>query len=238
MRGRDAHDADRAGIRGAPDWRIGVWRAFLRAHAGCCAELERGTGREAGLPLAWYDVLLQLAEAPERRLRMAELADSVLLSRSGLTRLVDRLQAEGLVRRERSTRRRARHVHRAHRRGLRRGCGRRRRRTSPASSSTGSRTSTTTSWRARRAARSPRRSGPTGMSRLPRRRTVARVGRPRLARRRCRRRRLRLRVRRGLGRGRAVGAAVLPAVAARVHRRHAVRGGRRGRRRRHARGRR
>ena len=49
------------------------------------------------MPLAWYDVLLQLAEAPDRRLRMAELADRVLLSRSGLTRLVDRLQADGLV---------------------------------------------------------------------------------------------------------------------------------------------
>jgi DNA-binding MarR family transcriptional regulator len=45
-------------------------------------------------------VLLQLAEAPQRRLRMAELADRALLSRSGLTRLVDRLQGEGLVRRE------------------------------------------------------------------------------------------------------------------------------------------
>ena len=52
------------------------------------------------MPLAWYDLLLQLAEAPERRLRMADLADRVLLSRSGLTRLVDRLQAEGLVARE------------------------------------------------------------------------------------------------------------------------------------------
>jgi DNA-binding MarR family transcriptional regulator len=45
-------------------------------------------------------VLVQLAQAPGRRLRMAELADAVVLSRSGLTRLVDRLQAEGLVRRE------------------------------------------------------------------------------------------------------------------------------------------
>ena len=52
------------------------------------------------MPLGWYDVLLQLVEAPGHRLRMAELADLVLLSRSGLTRLVDRLQAEGLVRRE------------------------------------------------------------------------------------------------------------------------------------------
>ena len=84
----------------ASDWRIGVWRSFLRAHACVVAELEAELGAEAGLPLAWYDVLLQLAEAPNRRLRMAELAERVLLSRSGLTRLVDRLQAAGLVRRE------------------------------------------------------------------------------------------------------------------------------------------
>jgi DNA-binding MarR family transcriptional regulator len=84
----------------ASDWRIGVWRTFLRAHAHAIRELERELAAETGVPLGWYDVLLQLAEAPERRLRMAELADRVLLSRSGLTRLVDRLQAEGLVRRE------------------------------------------------------------------------------------------------------------------------------------------
>jgi DNA-binding MarR family transcriptional regulator len=72
----------------------------LRAHAHAIRELERELLAETGMPLGWYDVLLQLAEAPQRRLRMAELADRVLLSRSGLTRLIDRLQAEGLVRRE------------------------------------------------------------------------------------------------------------------------------------------
>jgi DNA-binding MarR family transcriptional regulator len=77
-----------------------VWRAFLRAHAGVTRQLERELAAEAGMPLTWYDVLLQLAEAPDRRLRMAELADRVLLSRSGLTRLVDRLQADNLVSRE------------------------------------------------------------------------------------------------------------------------------------------
>lgn len=82
------------------DWRLGVWRSFLRAHAAVLRELERELSAEAGLPLSWYDVLVQLVEAPGRRLRMAELADRVLLSRSGLTRLIDRLQAEGLVRRE------------------------------------------------------------------------------------------------------------------------------------------
>jgi DNA-binding MarR family transcriptional regulator len=85
---------------GASDWRIGVWRSFLRAHASVVRELERELAADAKMPLVWYDVLLQLAEAPERRLRMAELADRVLLSRSGLTRLIDRLQAEGLVARE------------------------------------------------------------------------------------------------------------------------------------------
>jgi DNA-binding MarR family transcriptional regulator len=84
----------------ASDWRIGVWRSFLRAHASVVAELEAELGVRVGLPLSWYDVLLQLAEAPNRRLRMADLAERVLLSRSGLTRLVDRLQAAGLVRRE------------------------------------------------------------------------------------------------------------------------------------------
>jgi DNA-binding MarR family transcriptional regulator len=84
----------------ASDWRIAVWRSFLRAHASVMGELERELVAEAGMPLGWYDVLLQLVEAPGRRLRMAELAERVLLSRSGLTRLIDRLQAEGLVRRE------------------------------------------------------------------------------------------------------------------------------------------
>lgn len=84
----------------ASDWRVGVWRSFLRAHATALRELERELVAETGMPLGWYDVLLQLVEAPGRRLRMAELADRVLLSRSGLTRLIDRLQAEGLVRRE------------------------------------------------------------------------------------------------------------------------------------------
>ena len=73
------------------------WRLFLRAHAQLTHTLEGELLAAHDLPLASYDVLLQLAEAPERRLRMTELADRVLLSRSGLTRLVDRLEKEGLV---------------------------------------------------------------------------------------------------------------------------------------------
>ena len=55
----------------AADWRIGVWRSFLRAHAVVLSELERELDRDASMPLAWYDVLLTLAQAPGRRLRMA-----------------------------------------------------------------------------------------------------------------------------------------------------------------------
>jgi DNA-binding MarR family transcriptional regulator len=77
-----------------------AWRRFLRAHAVVIRRLEADLLAEHQLPLASYDVLVQLVEAPGRRLRMTELAQRVLLSRSGLTRLVDRLEREGLVRRE------------------------------------------------------------------------------------------------------------------------------------------
>lgn len=77
-----------------------VWRNFLRAHAVVTRHLERDLLTEHELPLPSYDVLVQLVEAPDRRLRMTELADAVLLSRSGLTRLIDRLEREGLVQRE------------------------------------------------------------------------------------------------------------------------------------------
>jgi DNA-binding MarR family transcriptional regulator len=84
----------------ADDWRIGIWRSYLRSHGEMVRRLGHDLSVEANMPLGWYDVLLQLAEADGHRLRMAELADLVLLSRSGLTRLVDRLVAEGLVTRE------------------------------------------------------------------------------------------------------------------------------------------
>jgi DNA-binding MarR family transcriptional regulator len=77
-----------------------AWRAFLRTHAVVTRRLEADLLAEHGLPLASYDVLVQLVEAPQQRLRMSELAERVLLSRSGLTRLVDRMEREGLVHRE------------------------------------------------------------------------------------------------------------------------------------------
>jgi DNA-binding MarR family transcriptional regulator len=85
------------------DRQMTAWRLFLRAHAVVTRRLEADLLAEHGLPLASYDVLVQLVEAPMRRLRMSELAERVLLSRSGLTRLVDRLEREGLVRREACT---------------------------------------------------------------------------------------------------------------------------------------
>ncbi len=77
-----------------------AWRTFLRAHATVVRHLENELAVEHDLPLASYDVLVQLSESPGRSLRMTELAERVLLSRSGLTRLVDRLVRDGLVERK------------------------------------------------------------------------------------------------------------------------------------------
>lgn len=76
---------------------LSAWRALLRAHATVTRVLEAELMAAQGLALAEYDVLVQLAEAVNRQLRMTELADRVLLSRSGITRLVDRLERDGLV---------------------------------------------------------------------------------------------------------------------------------------------
>lgn len=76
-----------------------AWRAFLGAHASLTDRLAAELEAEVGLPLTWYDVLVNLNGAGGR-LRMQELAAAVLLSRSGVTRLVDRMESAGLVRRE------------------------------------------------------------------------------------------------------------------------------------------
>jgi DNA-binding MarR family transcriptional regulator len=81
------------------DERLEAWSAFLRAHAQITRVLEHELQAEQDLSLADYDVLFQLASTEERRLRMSELAERLLLSRSGATRLVDRLESEGLVQR-------------------------------------------------------------------------------------------------------------------------------------------
>lgn len=79
--------------------RLAVWRAFLTAHHTIIRELERELRVERGLPLPWYEVLLLLHEA-RGRLRMHELAERMVVNRSSLTRVIDRMEAEGLVARE------------------------------------------------------------------------------------------------------------------------------------------
>lgn len=93
-----------AGSRSAPttpltprDPRLGPWRAFVRAQAHVSRRLDEDLRAEHGLSLQEYVALLILAEAPERRLRMGRLADSLTLSKSGATRLIDRLVDDGFV---------------------------------------------------------------------------------------------------------------------------------------------
>jgi DNA-binding MarR family transcriptional regulator len=83
----------------AADPRLDAWRAFLQAHVRLFRRLDEDLRAEHGISLPEYDALLQIAQAPERRLRMSQLAGRVLLSKSGVTRLVDRLVADGLVER-------------------------------------------------------------------------------------------------------------------------------------------
>lgn len=81
------------------DEQIGTWRALVAVHARLSVQLEADLVAEHGIPLIEYEVLVQLLDAPDQRLRMTELADRVVLSRSGITRLVDRMEREGLVER-------------------------------------------------------------------------------------------------------------------------------------------
>jgi DNA-binding MarR family transcriptional regulator len=83
-----------------PPTRVAAWRGLLTTHAKVVSRIEQRLAEAKLPPLAWYDVLFALYEAPEKHLRMAELADQVLLSRSGLTRLVDRLEAAKCLKRE------------------------------------------------------------------------------------------------------------------------------------------
>jgi DNA-binding MarR family transcriptional regulator len=82
---------------------LGAWRGLLRVHAALAKALDAELAAEHDLPLSSYEVLITLQAAPDRRCRMAELADRVLLSRSGMTRLVDRLEREGLLVRDTCT---------------------------------------------------------------------------------------------------------------------------------------
>src|SRR4051794_15318742 len=90
----------RVATPGFSDVELDAWRGFLRTQSTLLRELDDELTREHGLPLSSYDVLVQLDEAEDGRLRMSHLADAVLLSRSGLTRLVTRLVEQGLIERD------------------------------------------------------------------------------------------------------------------------------------------
>lgn len=81
------------------DTRLAPWRAFLVAHARVVRRLDEELRAEHDLSIGEYDALVTIARAPERRIRMRQLADEVILSKSGVTRLVDRLVDDGLVER-------------------------------------------------------------------------------------------------------------------------------------------
>ncbi len=80
---------------------LAAWRGMLATHSMVVAELDEELEREHGIALSSYEVLMYLGDAEGGRLRMGELAERLLLSRSGITRLVDRLQRQGLVERHR-----------------------------------------------------------------------------------------------------------------------------------------
>jgi DNA-binding MarR family transcriptional regulator len=82
------------------DERLTLVGLFFESHAGLAATLERRLESECGLTNQWFEVLLRLARSPEGRLRMSDLTAQVTLTPSGLTRVVDRLEAAGLVTRE------------------------------------------------------------------------------------------------------------------------------------------
>ncbi len=76
-----------------------AWRGLKRAHASLAKRVDAELERTHGLPLSTYEVLHHLAESPGGRMRMCDLAEYAQLSRSGLTRLADRLEKDGLLER-------------------------------------------------------------------------------------------------------------------------------------------
>jgi DNA-binding MarR family transcriptional regulator len=82
------------------DRELRAWRGLLRVHACLSKALDAQLETEHGLPLTSYEVLMYLADAEGQKMRMCDLAASVILSRSGLTRLVDRLERDELLVRE------------------------------------------------------------------------------------------------------------------------------------------
>ncbi|GAA4602507.1 DNA-binding MarR family transcriptional regulator [Actinoplanes octamycinicus] len=77
-----------------------AWAALLRVHATVVPVLDRTLQATCGLPLTWYDVLLELHHAPDGRLSMGELGERAVVSRTRVSRVVDQLVGAGLVVRE------------------------------------------------------------------------------------------------------------------------------------------
>jgi DNA-binding MarR family transcriptional regulator len=81
----------------ARDPRLPAWRAFVETHAAILDVLERELAERRGISLTWYDALLHLTEAPGQRMRMTELAASIVISPSGFSRAARRMEAAGLI---------------------------------------------------------------------------------------------------------------------------------------------
>ena len=84
----------------SPDVRFDAWYATLQASLRSLEHVADDFERETGIPLAWYEVLIRAHKAEGERIRMSELASTILLSRGGATRLVDRMEEAGLITRE------------------------------------------------------------------------------------------------------------------------------------------
>ncbi|MDQ6909447.1 MAG: MarR family transcriptional regulator [Actinomycetota bacterium] len=87
-----------------PRWQdddgVAAWAAFLRAYAAVVPSIDAELRRGSGLPLTWYDVLLELSAAPGQRLRMQDLGQRAVISRTRASRVVDELVTAGYVSRE------------------------------------------------------------------------------------------------------------------------------------------
>jgi len=78
---------------------VAAWRAVLLAQSRAVRAIERDMEAAGAIPLGWYDVLLELNAAPDRQLRMQDLAARAVLSRTRVSRIVSELEAQGLVER-------------------------------------------------------------------------------------------------------------------------------------------
>lgn len=87
-------------VTALPETHLDAWRGILNAHSTVVGEAERALAAAGLPPLAWYDVLWAVRRAPRGRLRLSRLADQLTISRGGVSKLVDRLEAAGALRRE------------------------------------------------------------------------------------------------------------------------------------------